>query len=73
MTRDEASAQRVAYSRVDRDTGTNVPPKAKNAKQGKGPNGVSGTNVPSAPSMWLRNVNDYDRCQPREYAVTRFG
>jgi hypothetical protein len=27
----------------------------------------------AASSPWIRNVHDYDRRQPLEYAVTRFG
>jgi hypothetical protein len=35
---------------------------------------VSKTTTPlAARAAWIRNVNDYDRRQPREYAVTRFG
>jgi hypothetical protein len=34
---------------------------------------AAGTNAPPAQPRWIRNVNDYHRRQPREYAVTRFG
>jgi hypothetical protein len=34
---------------------------------------TAGARAPQAPSRWLRPLADYDRRQPREYQVTRFG
>jgi hypothetical protein len=57
----------------DRDTGPNCPPAKKDkngikgAKNGCGPFGLV------APSPWLKSIADYERHQPREFQVTRFG
>jgi hypothetical protein len=58
--------------RVDR-TGAKAPPDSQTPNVVKRALRAVGANAPPAPTMWLRNVNDYHRRQPREYAVTRFG
>jgi hypothetical protein len=72
MTQEEANTQRVAYSRVDR-IAPNEAPVQPDVKENKGPRNHAVGKPTPAPSMWIRNVNDYHRRQPREYAVTRFG
>jgi hypothetical protein len=34
---------------------------------------TAGAKGPAAPSAWLKALDSYDRRQPREYQVTRFG
>jgi hypothetical protein len=63
MTRDEL---------VDR-IGGNPPPDSEKPNVVKRALRAAGANAPPAPATWIRNVNDYPRRQPREYAVTRFG
>ena len=63
MTRDEL---------VDR-IGANAPPNSEKPKVDKRAFRKAGAKGPPAPSTWLKPLADYDRHQPREYAVTRFG
>ena len=57
---------------VDR-IGDNSPPDSEKPNVVKRARRAAGANAPPAPSSWIRNVNDYHRRQPREYAVTQFG
>jgi hypothetical protein len=57
---------------VDR-MGANPPPDSEKPKIDKRTLRAAGENSPPPPATWIRNVNDYHRRQPREYAVTRFG
>ena len=57
---------------VDRN-GVNAPPDSEKPKVDKRAFRTAGGNPPPAQPRWIRNVNDYRRRQPREYAVTRFG
>jgi hypothetical protein len=34
---------------------------------------AAGAKAPPAPSKWIRNVNDYERRERREFQVARFG
>jgi hypothetical protein len=58
--------------RVNR-IGENSPPASGKPNVVKRTIRAAGENSPPAQPTWLRNVNDYVRRQPREYAVTRFG
>jgi hypothetical protein len=63
MTRDEL---------VDR-MGANAPPYSEKPNVVKGARRTAGANAPPAQPRWIRNVNDYDRRERREFQVTRFG
>jgi hypothetical protein len=56
-----------------RSHGASAPPDSQKPNVDKRAFRTAGPKGPLAPSRWIRNVNDYDRRQPREYAVTRFG
>jgi hypothetical protein len=58
--------------RVDR-IGANAPPDSEKPDVVKRARRAADANAPPPHATWIRNVNDYDRRQPREYAVTRFG
>jgi hypothetical protein len=58
--------------RVDR-IGANAAPVQPDVKENKGPRNHTASNAAPAQPRWIRNVHDYDRRQPREYQVTRFG
>jgi hypothetical protein len=67
-------ARTLSKKGPDRDArGPNGPLAKKNGNGIKGAKSDSGPFGPAALSPWIRNVNDYHRRQPREYAVTRFG
>jgi hypothetical protein len=57
---------------VDR-MGGNSPPDSPKSKVDKRAFRTAGAKGPPAPSRWIRSLDSYDRQQPREYAVTRFG
>lgn len=57
---------------VDR-MGANALPDSEKPKVDKRAFRTAGGNPPPARSAWLKPLADYDRHQPREYAVTRFG
>ena len=57
---------------VDR-MGAKAPPDSPKPKVDKRAFRTAGTKGPPAPSTWLKPLADYDRRQPREYHVTRFG
>ena len=57
---------------VDR-IGAKAPPDSQKPQADKRTFRKVGAKAPAAPSAWLRPLADYDRRQPREYAVTRFG
>ena len=58
--------------RVNR-IGENSPPDLEKPNIVKRALRAAGENSPTTQPRWLRNVNEYVRRQPREYAVTRFG
>jgi hypothetical protein len=58
--------------RVDR-IGANAPPDSEKPNVVKRALRAAGANAPPAPATWIRNVNDYDRRERREFQVTRFG
>jgi hypothetical protein len=57
---------------VDR-IGANAPPDSEKPKVDKRAFRTAGAKGPIAPSMWLKPLADYDRRQPREFQVSRFG
>jgi hypothetical protein len=57
---------------VDR-IGGNSPPDSRKPNVDKRAFRTAGAKGPPAPSRWIRCLSDYDRREPREYAVTRFG
>jgi hypothetical protein len=57
---------------VDR-IGASAPPDSGKLKVDKRALRTAGAKGPPAPSRWIRSLDSYDRQQPREYAVTRFG
>jgi hypothetical protein len=58
--------------RVDR-IGGSAPPDSERPKVDKRAFRTAGAKGPPAPSRWIRPIAAYDRRQPREYQVTRFG
>jgi hypothetical protein len=48
-------------------------PGSKDAKENKAARNHAAANAAPAPSRWIRNINDYDRRERREYQVSRFG
>jgi hypothetical protein len=57
----------------DELVGENSPPDSEKPNAVKRALRAAGENSPPAQPRWIRNVNDYDRRQPREYQVSRFG
>jgi hypothetical protein len=67
-------ARTLSEKGPDRDArGPNGPLAKKNGNGIKGAKSDSGPFGPVAPSPWLKPIADYERHQPREYAVARFG
>ena len=57
---------------VDR-IGAHAPPDLQKPNVDKRAFRTAGAKRPLAPSKWIRSLSDYDRRQPREFQVTRFG
>jgi hypothetical protein len=57
---------------VDR-IGANAPPDSEKPNVVNRALRAASENSPPGQPRWIRNVNDYHRRQPREYAVSRFG
>ena len=57
---------------VDR-MGAKAPLNSEKPKVDKRAFRTAGAKGPPAPSTWLKPLADYDRRQPREFAVARFG
>ncbi len=57
---------------VDR-MGANAPPDSQKPKVDKHALRTAGAKGPPAPSRWIRPVADYDRHEPREFQVSRYG
>jgi hypothetical protein len=53
--------------------GPSRPPPSKNASEDRGKKTARAPHGPVAPSPWLKPIADYERHQPREFQVTRFG
>jgi hypothetical protein len=54
-------------------TGANAAPASPKPKVDKRSLRTAGATKPDATSMWIRPLADYDRHEPREAQVTRFG
>ena len=59
-------------ARVDR-MGANAAPNSDKPKADKRTIRIAGAKGSAAPPSWLRPIADYDRRQPREHEVMRFG
>jgi hypothetical protein len=57
---------------VDR-IAANAAPVQPDVKENKGARNHTAANAATARAPWIRNVNDYDRRERREFQVTRFG
>jgi hypothetical protein len=53
--------------------GANAPRDSEKPNVDNGARRAAGANAPPAHPRWIRNVNDYDRRERREFQVTRFG